>query len=498
MATELRGSVDGWDFKAYVLGLLFYRYISEKISKYITENERASGLVNYNYTDLEDSNIDLEFKRSIIQELGYFIAPSELFENLKNNGRHSVELCKELDTVLKSIERSAMGVGSEGNFSGLFSDMDLNSTKLGNTPIERNKKLLSLLNGIAELKISGDSENIDVFGDAYEYLMGMYASNAGKSGGEYYTPPEVSELLTRLTVVGKDRVRRVYDPTCGSGSLLLKFIKTKGKDFVEDGFFGQELNATTYNLCRINMFLHGMNYSKFDIKNGNTLLEPMHDMEKPFDVIVSNPPYSIKNWYQGREVMLKEDPRFIEAGVLAPNSKGDLAFVLHALSYLSDEGTAAIVCFPGVMYRGNAEQKIRKYLVEGNYVDSVIQLPSNLFYGTSISTCILVLKKNKLNTDITFIDASKEFKKVTNSNKLMSEHIDNIFEYYKGKVDKEYIVKVATQDVVAENKYDLSVSKYVKSEDTREKIDIDKLNAEIKEIVAKQEILRKKIDEIIG
>ena len=291
---------------------------------------------------------------------------------------------------------------------------------------KRNEKLVKLLDAIAEMKL-GDYKNnsIDAFGDAYEFLMGMYASNAGKSGGEYFTPQEVSELLTRLALVGKTEVNKVYDPACGSGSLLLKSAKILGKDNVRLGFFGQEINITTYNLCRINMFLHDIDYDKFDIAHGDTLTDPRHWDDEPFEVIVSNPPYSTR-WKGSSDPILINDPRFSPAGVLAPRSKADLAFVMHSLSWLATNGTAAIVCFPGVMYRGGAEKKIRQYLIDNNYIDCIIQLPDNLFYGTTIATCIMVPEKSKSENSTLFIDASKEFIKVTNNNKLTPENIDNI------------------------------------------------------------------------
>ena len=348
------------------------------------------------------------------------------------------------------------------------------------------------------MKLGSYQDNtIDAFGDAYEFLMGMYASNAGKSGGEYYTPQEVSELLTKITIDGKKEVNKVYDPACGSGSLLLKFAKILGKDNVRQGFFGQEINITTYNLCRMNMWLHDIEYTDFDIAHGDTLAEPLHWDDEPFEAIVSNPPYSIK-WEGNANPVLISDERFAPAGVLAPKSKADLAFIMHSLSWLATNGTAAIVCFPGVMYRGGAEQKIRKYLIDNNYVECIIQLPDNLFFGTSIATCIMVLKRNKTENNTLFIDASKEFVKVTNNNKLSEENIQNILNVYRERKDKEYYAAVVPNEKIGENSYNLSVSSYVEQEDTREKIDINKLNKEIKEIVAREEKLRAEIDKIIA
>ena len=345
----------------------------------------------------------------------------------------------------------------------------------------------------------GDVKNhdIDAFGDAYEYLMTMYASNAGKSGGEFFTPADVSELLTLLGTVGKTEINKVYDPACGSGSLLLKAEKVLGRDKVRNGFFGQEINITTYNLCRINMFLHDIGFDKFSIACEDTLVAPAHWDDEPFELIVSNPPYSIK-WAGDDNPLLINDPRFAPAGVLAPKSKADLAFIMHSLSWLAANGTAAIVCFPGIMYRGGAEQKIRKYLIDNNYVDCVIQLPSNLFFGTSIATCIMVLKKGKADNRTLFIDASNEFLKVTNNNKLTQENIDKIVDCFANRKEIKHFSHLANYEEVVENDYNLSVSTYVEAADTREKIDIVKLNAEIKEIVAREEVLRKAIDDIIA
>ena len=380
---------------------------------------------------------------------------------------------------------------------GLFDDLDVNSNKLGSSVAKRNDHLVQLMDGVGEMKLGNYQDNtIDAFGDAYEFLMGMYASSAGKSGGEFYTPQEVSELLTKLAVMGKTSVNKVYDPACGSGSLLLKFAKILGRDNVRQGFYGQEINITTYNLCRINMFLHDIDYDKFDIALGDTLMDPGHWDDEPFEAIVSNPPYSI-HWEGESNPVLINDQRFSPAGVLAPKSKADLAFIMHSLSWLATNGTAAIVCFPGIMYRGGAEQKIRKYLIDNNFVDTVIQLPDNLFYGTSIATCIMVLRKNKSENSTLFVDASKEFIKVTNSNKLTDANIEKILEWVKERKDVDYLVRLVSNDEVAEQGYNLSVSTYVEPEDTREKVDIKKLNAELKEIVARENELRQKIDVII-
>ena len=497
IANDLRGSVDGWDFKQYVLGMLFYRYISENLNAYINKGEYEAGNNDFNYADLDDEEAETA-REGLVEEKGFFILPSELFQNVCARAKNDKNLNETLENIFKHIESSAVGTGSEKDLAGLFADIDVNSNKLGATVNQRNEKLLKLLNGVADMKLGDYQENtIDAFGDAYEYLMGMYASSAGKSGGEYYTPQEVSELLTRIATLGKTEVNKVYDPACGSGSLLLKAAKILGKDNVRQGFFGQEINITTYNLCRINMFLHDIGYDKFDIAHGDTLINPKHWDDEPFEVIVSNPPYSIK-WEGKDNTLLINDPRFAPAGVLAPKSKADLAFIMHSLSWLATDGIAAIVCFPGVMYRGGAEQKIRKYLIDNNYIDTIIQLPDNLFYGTSIATCIMVLKKSKTDNTTLFIDASKEFIKVTNSNKLTQENINHIVEIYAKREDREYVSKLVANSDIAKEDYNLSVSTYVEKEDIREKIDIKALNAELKKIVAREQILRDEIDKIIA
>lgn len=497
IANDLRGSVDGWDFKQYVLGMLFYRYISENLNAYINKGEYDAGNNDFNYADLDDEEAETA-REGLVEEKGFFILPSELFQNVCARAKNDKNLNETLENIFKHIESSAVGTGSEKDLAGLFADIDVNSNKLGATVNQRNEKLLKLLNGVADMKLGDYQENtIDAFGDAYEYLMGMYASSAGKSGGEYYTPQEVSELLTHIATLGKTEVNKVYDPACGSGSLLLKAAKILGKDNVRQGFFGQEINITTYNLCRINMFLHDIGYDKFDIAHGDTLINPKHWDDEPFEVIVSNPPYSIK-WEGKDNTLLINDPRFAPAGVLAPKSKADLAFIMHSLSWLATDGIAAIVCFPGVMYRGGAEQKIRKYLIDNNYIDTIIQLPDNLFYGTSIATCIMVLKKSKTDNTTLFIDASKEFIKVTNSNKLTQENINHIVEIYAKREDREYVSKLVANSDIAKEDYNLSVSTYVEKEDIREKIDIKALNAELKEIVAREQILRDEIDKIIA
>lgn len=496
VANELRGSVDGWDFKQYVLGIMFYRYISENLTNYINEREQESDK-DFDYATLSDE--DAEYGReTIIQEKGFFIPPSGLFCNVAKNASKDPDLNITLENIFQGIEKSSFNTPSEENVRGLFADLDVNSSKLGNTLKARNDKLAKLLSAIDEMELGEYQEaGIDVFGDAYEYLMAMYASSAGKSGGEFFTPQEVSELLAKIAVHNQKSVNKVYDPCCGSGSLLLKFAKVLGKENVKKGFYGQEINLTTYNLCRINMFLHDINYSKFHISHGDTLLDPKHSDDEPFDAIVSNPPYSTK-WEGDDNPLLINDPRFSPAGVLAPKGNADLAFTMHMLSWLSSSGTCAIVEFPGVLYRGGAERQIREYLVKNNFVDCVIQLPANLFFGTSIATCILVLKKNKKDTNTLFINASAEFVKDGKKNKLTEENIQKIYQAYINRKESQYFTTLASIEQIESNDFNLSINRYVEQEDTREIIDIKVLNAEIKDIVKRQEELRTSLDQIIA
>ena len=496
IADDLRGSVDGWDFKSYVLGTMFYRYISENLTNYINQGEWNAGNTDFDYARMSDLEAE-EAREGLIEEKGFFILPSELFCNVRKRAPYDENLNMTLETVFNHIEDSAKGSVSENSFAGLFDDFDVNSNKLGATVAKRNEKLVKLLNGVGDMNL-GDvkGHDIDAFGDAYEYLMTMYASNAGKSGGEFFTPADISELLTRLGTVGKTEVNKVYDPACGSGSLLLKAEKVLGRDGVRNGFFGQEINITTYNLCRINMFLHDIGFDHFDIACEDTLTSPQHWDDEPFELIVSNPPYSIK-WDGDENPLLINDPRFSPAGVLAPKSKADLAFIMHSLAWLASNGTAAIVCFPGIMYRGGAEQKIRKYLVDNNFIDCVIQLPSNLFFGTSIATCIMVLKKGKIDNKVLFIDATNECIKVTNNNKLTQANMDRIVRTYANRIEDAHFSYLAGYEEIAENNYNLSVSTYVEVADTREVIDIKKLNSEIEEIVTREDLLRREIAAII-
>lgn len=495
IANEVRGSVDGWDFKQYVLGTLFYRFISENFTNYI-----EGGDISINYAELDDSIITEEIKDDAVKTKGYFIYPSQLFCRIAKSANTNESLNTDLKTIFDEIENSASGYPSERDIKGLFADFDTTSNRLGNTVKDKNTRLAAVIKGVEELDFGDFQDNqIDLFGDAYEFLISNYAANAGKSGGEFFTPQCVSKLIAKLALYGQTTINKIYDPAAGSGSLLLQAKKQFDEHIIEDGFFGQEINHTTYNLARMNMFLHNVNYDKFNIALGNTLTDPQFKDEKPFDAIVSNPPYSI-NWIGSDDPTLINDERFAPAGVLAPKSKADFAFILHSLSYLSGKGRAAIVCFPGIFYRGGAEQKIRKYLVDNNFVETVISLAPNLFYGTSIAVNIMVLSKHKTNTKIQFIDASGEdfYKKETNNNILTDEHIEKIMQLFASKEDKEYVSACVDKDEIAKENYNLSVSSYVEAKDTREVIDIDALNAEIKKTVKNIDRLRCEIDKIIA
>ena len=495
IANEVRGAIDGWDFKQYVLGTLFYRFISENFANYI-----EGGDTSIKYASLSDDVITGEIKDDAIKTKGYFIYPSQLFANIVANANNNPNLNTDLVAIFSAIESSANGYPSEQDIKGLFADFDTTSNRLGNTVIDKNIRLAAVLKGVAGLSFGNVEDNkIDLFGDAYEFLISNYAANAGKSGGEFFTPQSVSKLIAQLAMHKQTKVNKIYDPAAGSGSLLLQAKKHFDAHIIEEGFYGQEINHTTYNLARMNMFLHNVNYDKFNIALGNTLLDPHFGDENPFDAIVSNPPYSV-NWIGSDDPILINDDRFAPAGVLAPKSKADFAFVLHALSYLSSKGRAAIVCFPGIFYRGGAEQKIRKYLVDNNYVEMVISLAPNLFFGTSIAVNILVLSKHKTDTKTQFIDASGEdfFKKETNNNILTEIHIEKIMQLFDSKEDISHVVKLVDNNQIAENDYNLSVSSYVEAKDTREVININQLNEELKVTVAKIDKLRIDIDKIVA
>ena len=493
IANVVRGSIDGWDFKQYVLGTLFYRFISENFASYIEGGDES-----VNYAALLDDVITAEIKDDAIKTKGYFIYPSQLFASIAANANNNANLNTDLAAIFSAIESSANGYPSERDIKGLFADFDTTSNRLGNTVADKNTRLAAVLKGVEALSFGNFEDNqIDLFGDAYEFLISNYAANAGKSGGEFFTPQSVSKLIAQLAMHEQKTVNKIYDPAAGSGSLLLQAKKHFDAHIIEEGFFGQEINHTTYNLARMNMFLHNINYDKFDLALGNTLLDPHFGDDKPFDAIVSNPPYSV-NWIGSDDPTLINDDRFAPAGVLAPKSKADFAFVLHALSYLSSRGRAAIVCFPGIFYRGGAEQKIRQYLIDNNYVETVIALAPNLFFGTSIAVNILVLSKHKTDTNAQFIDASGLFKKETNNNTLADEHIERIMQVFADKADVEHFAKSVECSAIAANDYNLSVSSYVEAKDTREVIDILKLNAELKITVAKIDRLRAEIDVIVA
>lgn len=492
IANEVRGAVDGWDFKQYVLGTLFYRFISENFALYIEAGDES-----VDYASLSDGVITSAIKDDAIKTKGYFIYPSQLFVNVVKNANTNESLNTDLAKIFSEIEKSAIGYDSENDIKGLFADFDTTSNRLGNTVKDKNTRLAAVLKGVSGLEF-GDfhGSQIDLFGDAYEFLISNYAANAGKSGGEFFTPQHVSKLIAQLAMHKQTTVNKIYDPACGSGSLLLQAKKHFDAHIVEEGFFGQELNHTTYNLARMNMFLHNINYDKFNIQLGDTLREPHFGSDKPFDAIVSNPPYSVK-WIGSDDPTLINDDRFAPAGVLAPKSKADFAFVLHALSYLSPRGRAAIVCFPGIFYRGGAEQKIRQYLVDNGHIETIISLAPNLFYGTSIAVTILVLSK-KMHDKIQFIDASALFKKETNNNVLTESHISEIMRVFDSKENVEHFTRsVPLEEIVAKD-YNLSVSSYVEPKDNREVVDIAKLNAEIDATVGKINQLRSSIDEIVA
>lgn len=499
IANDLRGSVDGWEFKAYVLGSIFYRFISENICDYIHQIMTEAGQPDFDYAAIDDAMAE-NIRKKMVEEKGYFILPSQLFQNVVKTAENDENLNEKLTSIFRSIEASAIGTPSEDDLRGLFSDFSVDSAALGSTVIKRNQLLAKVLNTVAQMDLGTryNSTTNDTFGDTYEFLMQMYASEAGKSGGEFFTPQQVSELLARLASYNNPHINKVYDPACGSGSLLLKFAKTIGRQNENLKYFGQEVNPTTYNLCRINMFLHNVNFDNFDIRLEDTLLKPQHMQDAPFDAIVSNPPYSLK-WEGKDNALLINDERYAPAGVLAPKNNADLAFTMHMLWHLSERGTAAIVEFPGVLYRGGDEKKIRQYLIKNNYVDTIIQLPANLFFGVGIATCIIVLKKSaKSDSSVLFIDASNMFQKSGNKNVLLDEHLDKIMQLYQNRQDEQYLAKLVKNDDILANDANLSVSSYVEQEDTREVIDIDEVNAKMFELFSQGLKLQTDIFNIIA
>lgn len=498
IADELRGAVGGWEFKAYVLGTLFYRFISENLTDYINNIQKDYGYDDFDYTEMPDEEAE-DAKDMMVAEKGFFILPSQLFCNVCKTCQNDENLNMTLSTIFNAIEASAVGTESEEKFKGLFSDFNVNNSQLGGDVKTRNKLIAKVLLKVRDMDLGEDflENKIDAFGDAYEFLMSMYASSAGKSGGEFFTPQEVSDLLARLAAADGHEIRSVYDPACGSGSLLLKFSKTIGHENPSLKYYGQEINPTTFNLCRINMFLHNINYDNFDIQLGDTLLDPKHRELEPFDAIVSNPPYSIP-WEGSKNPLLINDDRYSGPGVLAPDSTADLAFTLHMLRSLDESGTAAIVEFPGVLYRGGKEKAIRHWLVENNYIDTIIQLPQNLFFGVGIATCIIVLRKGmRPDNKVLFIDASKEFVKNGNKNKLTPANQNHIFNVFQQRTEEQYFSCLVPISDILENESNLSVSSYVEQEDTREVIDIKAVNNQLAELIAEGADLNNKIDEII-
>lgn len=491
IANTLRGKMNADEFRDYILGFIFYKYLAEKMEIYansILEEDQIQ------FRDIkEDTPKGLEYIEAIREEaletLGYFLKPSELFSEITKRGDNNFIL-EDLQKILTNIQLSTMGTQSEEDFEDLFSDMDLNSNNLGRTADARNTLIVKVLKHLDEIDFKLNDTELDVLGDAYEYLIGQFASGAGKKAGEFYTPQEVSKILAKIVTTGKNRLKSVYDPTCGSGSLLLR-VAREVKDV--NNFYGQEMNRTTYNLARMNMILHGVHYLKFDIKQEDTLEHPQHLNDMPFEAIVANPPFSAK--WSANPLFLNDD-RFSQYGKLAPSSKADFAFVQHMIYHLAENGTMAIILPHGVLFRGAAELHIRKYLIEQkNYLDAVIGLPANIFYGTSIPTCILVFKKCKEDPDhILFIDASKEFEKVKNQNMLREEHIDKIVETYRNRTTIEKYSHLATLKEVEENDYNLNIPRYVDTFEAEVEIDIQSVMQEIKSLEAKRAELDKEID----
>lgn len=494
IANELRNKVDSWDFKSYILGFLFYRYLSQDYINLANKLQgRGQDGQDFDYASWSDDRINANQRAKLIEKKGYYIAPSQLFQNfakLNETENEIGDLNEKLSAAFKAIEDSSQeNEDTYGCLNGLFKAIDLNAETLGDSRFEKNQYLLKIIKKINEINFGDfDNNQIDIFGDAYEYLIRMYASSAGKSGGEYYTPQEVSDLLFKLALGNKKQIKNIYDPTCGSGSLLLKAAKIIGLENIEEGFYGQEINIISYNLARINMFLHNVHYTKLNLARGNTLLTPKHK-DKKFEIIVSNPPYSTK-WPGKNDPTLIEDERFSPAGILAPAQNSDFAFIMHSLYHLSTNGSAAIVCFNGIMHRRGAEQKIRQYLVDNNFISAIIQLPANIFYGTNISTVIMVLSKAKIDGKVVFIDAANEYQKVSTKNQLNQEHINKIVDSYLNCQDVEHFARVVDNQEIAANDYDLSVSRYVKKLIIEEVIDIDELEAKMEKIVESVDRLR--------
>ena len=489
VANTLRGNMSAGDFMYYTLGFIFYKYLSEKIEKTADEILVDDGVSFKEAWKSNDEELKAALKEECIQDLGYFVEPEFLYSTIISMIEHKENILPALERSLKKIEDSTIGQDSEDDFGGLFSDIDLASPKLGKTADDKNRLISDVLVNLQGIDFGlNEAEDIDILGDAYEYMIGQFAAGAGKKAGEFYTPQEVSEILSEIVVTGKTRLKSVYDPTCGSGSLLLRTARGGNADTI----YGQEKNPTTFNLCRMNMLLHGIKYKDFEIHNGDTL-ENDELGEHQFDAVVANPPFSAE-WTAAEK--FNNDDRFSKAGVLAPKSKADYAFILHMLYHLNDGGTMACVAPHGVLFRGAAEGKIRRFLIEKkNYIDAIIGLPANIFYGTSIPTCILVMKKCRQSDDnILFIDASKEFEKVKTQNKLRPEHIQKIIETYRTRAEIEKYNHCATLKEIEENDYNLNIPRYVDTFEEEEEIDIKAVMAEIKELEAKRTELDAQIE----
>lgn len=489
VANTLRGNMSAGDFMYYTLGFIFYKYLSEKIEKTADDILKDDGVSFKQAWNSGDEELKAALKEECIQDLGYFVEPEFLYSTIISMIEHKENILPALERSLKKIEDSTIGQDSEDDFGGLFSDIDLASPKLGKTADDKNRLISDVLVNLQGIDFGlNEAEDIDILGDAYEYMIGQFAAGAGKKAGEFYTPQEVSEILSEIVVTGKTRLKSVYDPTCGSGSLLLRTARGGNADTI----FGQEKNPTTFNLCRMNMLLHGIKYKDFEIHNGDTL-ENDELGEHQFDAVVANPPFSAE-WTAAEK--FNNDDRFSKAGVLAPKSKADYAFILHMLYHLNDGGTMACVAPHGVLFRGAAEGKIRRFLIEKkNYIDAIIGLPANIFYGTSIPTCILVMKKCRQSDDnILFIDASKEFEKVKTQNKLRPEHIQKIIETYRTRAEIEKYSHCATLKEIEENDYNLNIPRYVDTFEEEEEIDIKAVMAEIKELESKRTELDAQIE----
>ncbi|MCC6251788.1 MAG: type I restriction-modification system subunit M [Bacteroidia bacterium] len=483
IANTLRGKMNADEFRDYILGFIFYKYLSERMDIYANSILKADKI---KYIDIkENSKQGKEYIEAIreesLEKLGYFLKPSELFSEVAKRGNSDKEedesnfILEDLQKILTNIQQSTMGTESEEDFDHLFEDMDLNSTKLGKTPEARNAIIAKVLSHLDKIDFKLEHTELDVLGDAYEYLIGQFASGAGKKAGEFYTPQEVSMVLAKLVTTGKQKLKSVYDPTCGSGSLLLR-VAREVKDVAM--FYGQELNRTTYNLARMNMILHGVHYRKFDIKQEDTLEHPQH-IDKTFEAIVANPPFSAK-W--SANPLFTSDDRFSQYGKLAPSSKADFAFVQHMIYHLAENGIMAIVLPHGALFRSGAEQHIRRYLIEDkNYLDAVIGLPANIFYGTSIPTCIMVFKKCRENPeDILFIDAGNDFEKVKTQNILREQHINKIIDTYRHRAEIDKYSKKAGLQEIASNDYNLNIPRYVDTFEEEEQIDINAIANELK------------------